>query len=79
MGKKVDRKQEKAQAKQQAKVEEEPIIDEVALHGEEEESLTIKQKKENYAKMVKSVKKMNKKLSKSLDKKLVIKAVQALK
>ena len=42
---------------------------------EEEESLTVKQKKENAKQMTKAIKKFNAKLKKSLDRKLIIKAV----
>ena len=43
-----------------------------------DESITIKQKKENALKLAKAVKKMNAKLKKSLEKKQIVKAVQAL-
>jgi len=44
----------------------------------EDESETIKQKKENAQKMIKAVKKMNAKIKASIERKQVVKAVQAL-
>ena len=44
----------------------------------EDESETVKQKKENAQKMIKAVKKMNAKIKASIERKQVVKAVQAL-
>jgi hypothetical protein len=52
-------------------------IKEIDLDGDE--SQTVKQKKENAKKMLQSVKKFNAKLKSSLERKQIIKAVQALK
>jgi ribosome biogenesis protein UTP30 len=52
-------------------------VKEVDIDGDE--SQTIKQKKENAKKMLQSVKKFNAKLKSSLERKQIIKAVQALK
>lgn len=48
------------------------------IEADAEDSLTVKQKKENAQRFLKSVKKMNAKVKSSLERKQIMKAVQAL-
>ena len=71
----VEQKKAKAAVEQvNDSIDEEKIVE---LNGDE--SQTVKQKKENAKKMLQAVKKFNAKLKSSLEKKQIIKAVQALK
>ena len=67
------------------KKEEKVVIEEEAQSGsiadvamDIEDNETVKQKKENAANMIKAVKKMNAKVKASIERKQIVKAVQAL-
>ena len=63
--------------REEVKVEE-PVENIQMAEVGDEESWTVKQKKENAQRFLKSVKKMNGKVKSSLERKQIVKAVQAL-
>lgn len=85
MVKKVAKATEQAQGSSKAKISKEEVKEEI--HQEEQQSqqnddiedtMTVKEKKENAQKFAKAVKKMNAKIKSSIERKQLIKAVEAL-